>query len=411
MRFFCVPVLVALLCASQVQAGVSDGVFAKVNEQVILKSELERTKTALNERYSAQGQKVSAERLQAEAFELLLLRKLQLGIIQRAGVSINETAVTEQLTAIAKEQGFTTLQAFKDSLETANKGSYDTLRQELIDEMALGVLQEHELGNRVNISDQDINAFLRTPEGQALDQNEYRTWHLRVPYIDDKARTEQAAAQVQQALMTNQSLEAALAVAYPKQIQGVDSGYHLPQGLPKALAPIITRLGVGEVVAFAGAEGIDVIKLVDKRQAKVLMPKWQASHILIKADNKDADKQIAEIYNALAKGADFASLARTYSQDTVSALSGGSLGWVEEGQMVPAFERVMKQTQKGQISTPFTTQFGYHILKINDLQQQDVTEQYRRATARQVLFEKNAPKAQEDWLQELKQNAYIHILN
>lgn len=413
MRFFYAPLLVAMMCSAQGLAQnttVTDGVFAVVNDQVILQSELDQTVAALNARYKATGQQPS-HRLQEEAFELLVLRKLQLDVVRRAGLSINEPAIEAQLAQIAKEQGFTTVNALRDALEHEKKGSYSTLRQNLIDEMAVAALQEHELGTRISISEQEITEFLNSPNAQALNQDAYRTWHLRVPYAKDRQLSEQVATQVYQALQSGQHLNDVLTTSHPLQVQGVDSGYNGLMQLPQALQSVIGGLSVGEVVSFATAGGIDVIKLIDRRPAQVLMPQWQVSHILVKTDDPEATTKIAELADALKNGADFASLAKRHSDDTASALNGGDLGWVGEQQMVPVFEEVMKKTPKGTVSAPFASQFGWHILKVNDLRQHDVTDQYKKAAARQILFERRAPKVQEDWLHELKQNAYIHQTN
>lgn len=144
-----------------------------------------------------------------------------------------------------------------------------------------------------------------------------------------------------------------------------------------------------------------------------LIPEWQTSHILASIDNNRSDimaqQKINAIYNQLQQGADFESLAATYSDDTGSASQNGSLGWVSEGQMVPEFENVMKNTEAGDYSVPFRSQFGWHILKVDSTRQRDVTNQQRQAAAREILFNRMAPQAEEDWVQELKAGAYIKI--
>ena len=122
-----------------------------------------------------------------------------------------------------------------------------------------------------------------------------------------------------------------------------------------------------------------------------------------------AEQKINALYRELQQGADFATLAATYSDDAGSAAQRGSLGWVKEGDMVPEFEAMMKQTERGDFSAPFRSQFGWHILKVDNTRQRDVTEQYRRSAAREFLFSRQAPQAQEDWLQELRSGAYIRV--
>lgn len=123
-----------------------------------------------------------------------------------------------------------------------------------------------------------------------------------------------------------------------------------------------------------------------------------------------AEQKINDLYEQLRKGADFASLASTYSDDPGSAGRGGDLDWVGEEQMIGPFETTMKNTAVGDYSAPFKTQFGWHILKVEGKREQDVSDEYRRNMARQALYQRLAPQAKEDWLQELQAGAYIQIL-
>lgn len=146
---------------------------------------------------------------------------------------------------------------------------------------------------------------------------------------------------------------------------------------------------------------------------KTLIPEWQTSHILASIDATHteamAEQKINTLYAQLQQGADFKNLAATYSDDLGSATQNGSLGWVSEGQMVKEFENVMKNTEKGDFSAPFRSQFGWHILKIDNTRERDVSDQQRKNTAREVLFGRMAPQAEEDWIQELRAAAYIKI--
>lgn len=405
----------------------SDGVIAVVNDDIILQSELNHAIAALSAEYAAQKRPVSRTIIANQALDLLITRKLQLGIIKRAGVTPNDTVINNQLLTIAKREGFNDLTTFAQSLEKQQAGSYAALRNELIEEAAIGALWQHELGSRIKVSKQEIDAFLASPEGKALDQDEYRTIHVRVPYIDDPARLSQSqknealqvAERLKRALEAGTPLAAAMDEArgsYPLALQGADTGYNRASSLPRELGNLITALPVGGVsTPIITESGVDVVLLADKRiGGQMILPEWHTSHILAKIDSNQssaiAEQKINELYSALQKGANFDELAATYSDDTGSASQKGSLGWVGEDQMVPEFETMMKKTEKGDFSIPFRSQFGYHILKVNDTRQRDVTEQYRRARAEEILIGRLAPQAQEDWLQELKAAAYIKII-
>ena len=104
-------------------------------------------------------------------------------------------------------------------------------------------------------------------------------------------------------------------------------------------------------------------------------------------------------------------MASTYSKDPGSASQGGDLGWVNEGDMVPSFEAMMKKTSVNDFSAPFQSQFGWHILKVDEKRQKDVTDNYRRNMARELLYQRLAPQAMEDWLQELRAQSFIQIMD
>ncbi len=152
-----------------------------------------------------------------------------------------------------------------------------------------------------------------------------------------------------------------------------------------------------------------------KKTGQKIIDEWRTSHILARVDGAQSDamasQKINALYNEIQRGADFATLAATYSDDTGSAGDHGSLGWVGEGQMVPEFEQVMKNTEAGDYSTPFRSQFGWHILKVDNKRQRDVTTEYQRSLAQEALFKRQAPQAEEDWLQELRSSAYVKIMD
>lgn len=193
-------------------------------------------------------------------------------------------------------------------------------------------------------------------------------------------------------------------------------GFHKAAALPTELSSEITKLDVGAVSEpLVTPEGIDIIKLANKKASDtMIIPQWHTRHILVKVDELQTDalaeQKINDLYTQLRQGADFADLAATYSDDPGSAGRGGDLDWVSEEDMIGPFEAVMKNTAVGDYSAPFKTQFGWHILELEGKRQHDVSDQYRRNMARQALYQRLAPQAKEDWLQELRTSAYIQVL-
>ena len=411
-------------------ANSTDGIIALVNDNAILKSDLVDAIAQTQARAQAAGEPIAnSAQLQSEVLNALILRELQLSLINRVGLKADEAAINQRLAQIAQSEGLGSISALQQRLDANQAGSYAALRAQLIEDAAIQSLQQRQITSRVRISEQDIDAFLNSPEAKRLNQSEYQTIHVRVPYIDDYSRLSEAqrseALKVAQVLRTrlqapNVDVEAAVAAAqgsYPIPLQGGDMGFHKAAALPIELSSEITKLEVGAVSApLVTPEGIDIIKLANKKASDtMIVPQWHARHILVKVDELQTDalaeQKINDLYDQLRKGADFADLASTYSDDPGSAGRGGDLDWVSEEDMVGPFEAVMKNTTVGDYSAPFKTQFGWHILKVEGKRQQDVSEQYRRNMARQALYQRLAPQAQEDWLQELRAGAYIQVLN
>nr|WP_312523812.1 peptidylprolyl isomerase [Moraxella sp. CTOTU47724] len=415
---------------SNSQDQVIDGVIAIVNDTPILRSQLDRAVAQASAQLQAQNKPVPpAQQLYPQVLDQLITKQIQLDIIKRQGLQAEENAVNAALTNLAQQNGVASLAEFQQKLDAQRAGSYQALRQKVSEDLTIQTLQQQQLASRIKISDQDVDNFLKSPESNALEKSQYRTLHIRVPFEADatgktsdkqKKQALTVATQIAKNLQAeNANIEQIMTDAqtnYNAQIQGGDMGYHVAAELPTELSKNITALEVGQVTnPIATAEGYNVIKLVDKRggQQKII-DQWHTRHILISPSTAlpadMAKQQIDTIYEKLRQGADFATLASTYSKDPGSASNGGDLGWVSEGDMVPSFEAMMKKTSVNDYSVPFQSQFGWHILKIDEKRQKDVSDVYRKNMAREILYQRMAPQALDDWMQDLRAQAYVKIM-
>ena len=420
----------APVVTSNSQAQIIDGVIAIVNDTPILRSQLDRAVAQASAQLQAQNKPVPpAQQLYPQVLDQLITKQIQLDIIKRQGLQAEENTVNAALTNLAQQNGVASLAELQQKLDAQRAGSYQALRQKVSEDLAIQTLQQQQLASRIKISDQDVNNFLKSPESNALEKSQYRTLHIRVPFEADAAgktsdkQKKQAltvATQIAKNLQAeNANIEQIMTDAqanYNAQIQGGDMGYHVAAELPTELSKNITALEVGQVTnPIATAEGYNVIKLVDKRggQQKII-DQWHARHILISPSTAlpadMAKQQIDTIYEKLRQGEDFATLANTYSKDPGSASNGGDLGWVSEGDMVPSFEAMMKKTSVNDYSVPFQSQFGWHIVKVDEKRQKDVSDVYRKSMAREVLYQRMVPQALDDWMQDLRAQAYVKIM-
>ena len=292
---------------------------------------------------------------------------------------------------------------------------YAAVRNRVAEDLAINRLRQQVVMSRIKISDKDVENFLKTPQGQAALGNQVHVLHLRVSGPGD---TQNVAQQIRKEFSNNNDVNA-IAKQFSTngvKVEGADMGFRSLSAIPAELAARVSPLEVGQTTDLISVQdGIHILKLIDRKSSeqKAIIPQYQTRHILIQPSEvvspENAKQTIDSLYKRLKAGEDFAVLASTFSNDTGSARDGGSLGWVTPGVMVPEFEAKMKSTPKGQISEPFQTQFGWHILEVTNTRQQDMTNQYQERMARQILGERQFDTELDSWLRETRNNAFVDI--
>jgi peptidyl-prolyl cis-trans isomerase SurA len=175
-------------------------------------------------------------------------------------------------------------------------------------------------------------------------------------------------------------------------------------------------MAVGDISdLIRSPSGFHIIRLADRRKDDVrhVVTQTRARHILIRTNeltsNDEARSKLEQLQQRIAGGDDFADLARGHSDDSTTAVNGGSLGWVSPGDLVPAFEEVMNGLPDGQVSAPFRTQFGWHIVQVLEHRDHDDTEELQRTRARDQLRQRRIEEETQTWLQQLRDEAYVDI--
>ena len=201
----------------------------------------------------------------------------------------------------------------------------------------------------------------------------------------------------------------------PDALQGGDLGWRPADRLPQLYADAAQRLQPGQVSdLLRSSAGFHIIKLVGKRggSATVSIQQTHARHILIRVNEvvseSEARRKLENLRERLVNGGDFAELARLYSQDG-SAAKGGDLGWLSPGDTVAEFERAMDALKNNEISPVVQSQFGMHLIQVLERRQRDVSEERKRATARQALRERKLDEAYQDWLRQTRDRAFVEI--
>lgn len=420
-HFFKATVLATLISSSMLSFAASaptDEVVAIVDNSVILRSDLEQGIAETTHQLKAQDKAIPPEQyLKLQVLDQLIIRQAQLEQVKRYNIQPDEKSLNAAVLKVANQSGANSLEAFQQKLDAIAPGTYELLRNRIASDLAISRLRQQQVMSRIKISDQDVQNFLNSPQGQAALGTQARVIHMRIAG-NDPQEVKKVALEVKTALASSNDtsvISKSLSTGQIK-VQGADMGFRPLSDIPTELAARISPLTIGQTTELIEAsDGIHVLKLLERKQndQKALVDQFETRHILIRPTEvvtlDNAKQMIDSLYNRLKNGEDFAVLASTYSSDPGSARDGGSLGWVSPGVMVPEFEEMMKNTPVGKISKPFQTQFGWHILQVTDRRQQDMTREYQERMARQILGERQFDTEIDSWLRELRANAYIEI--
>lgn len=400
-------------------AAPTNQVIAVVGDRAILKSDLDQGVAEATHQLQAQKKEVPpVEFLQRQILNQLIIQNAQLEQVKRYGLKLDEKTLNDAVLKIANQSGSRSLEAFQQKLDAIAPGTYEGLRNRVADDVLIQRLRQQQVMSRIKISDQDVENFLKSPEGQAAVGSQAHVIHVRISGDADAAELENTAKQIKTELNSNNDVKA-LEQKFSNEhikVEGADMGFRPLSGIPAELAARVSSLNAGQTTEIIKAQdGLHVLKLIERKgnEQKALVTQYETRHILIKPSEvvtPENAKQMAEsIFNRLKAGDDFATLAATYSNDPGSARDGGGLGWVSPGMMVPEFDKVMQSIPTGEISQPFETQFGWHILQVQDIRKQDMTNEYQKRMARQILGERQFDSELDGWLRELRANTYVEI--
>lgn len=410
-------VLISTSAFSLAQA--NDEVIAVVGNSVILKSDLAEGMLETQHQLEAQKKTVPPEQfLRVQALEQLILRNAQLEQVQRYGLKADEKTLNDAVLKIAQQSGSASLEAFQQKLDNMAPGTYEGMRQRVADDLMINRLRQQQVMSRIKVTDQDIENFLKSPQGQAALGTQVHVIHTRVSGQADAKKLTNVAEKVKAALDQGESLDTILKqyATDDVQVEGSDMGLRNLSDIPSELAARVSNVDTGKTTELITvADGIHVLKVLDRKSStdRALVPQFDTRHILIQTSEvvsaETAKQMIDSLANRIQAGEDFAILASTFSNDPGSARDGGSLGWVSPGAMVPEFDETMKNTPVGQVSAPFKTQFGWHILQVQGTRQQDMTRVYQERMARQILSERQFDTEVDSWLRELRATTYVEI--
>jgi peptidyl-prolyl cis-trans isomerase SurA len=411
---------VALSPLAQAATEILDQVVAIVDDDVIMASELRERLATVTQNLQARGVESPPEDvLVRETLDRLILENIQLQMGNRVGVRISDAQLNAAVQRMAAGNGMT-IDQFRAAMEEEG-ASYADMREEIRREMILQRVQSGNVNQRIQITPQEVDNFLATEEGQKLTQPEFRLMHALLAVDPNASDSEQAAAQaeVDKLLRRIRGGEAFNQVigssTDPYRFSGGDLGWRSQEDLPSLFAEAAPTLAQGETSdPIRSASGIHLIFMAAKRGAESqIVAQTQVRHILVKQSEIMTDDEARELVQELKQrveaGEDFAELAKEYSEDIGSAQEGGDLGWTSPGQMVPEFEQRMAETATGEISDPVRSQFGWHIIDVQDRRDQDMTEEAIRGKAMDYLHQRKYQEELDAWLRRIRDEAFVDI--
>ena len=398
-----------------------DGIVAVVDEDVVLASELlERINLVRESMIQNKVPMPERDVFVGQVLDRLIIENIQLQEANNRGVVIDEQTLSQAVQQFAESNG-QTVEEFVVGLESQGT-SYRKFREDIRLEMTLSRLQRGMINQRISISDQDISGLLNSPFYKDFFSDEYSLGHIRLDLTDnpsetDKERLIAEADDIVEQLRGGEDFGkiAAAKSSSSTALDGGSLGWRRAGEIPSLFAEIALEMKIGDISdPIVSGSAVHIIKLIERRGAGMQeLSQTLVSHILIKPSEIRSDKESRDlsesIYRQLLQGSEFTVLAKQYSDDPGTALNGGSLGWSEEGQFVPEFSEVMGKTETGQLSEPFLSPFGWHVLRVDDRRIQNISDEARREMAIDILFKRRFEEERQEWLKEIRDEAYVEI--
>jgi len=399
-----------------------DRIVAVVGREVVTASELAERRALAERQLREQGTPLPERSiLERQILERLILDKAQLQLAKENGIRVEEIQLDRALERIAENNNMT-LSAFRQALEKDGV-PFAKFRGEVHEQIQMQRLREREVDDRIEVSDSEIDQFLAESRNSTGSRSEYNLAHVLVrlpeqasPEQLDLARKKAEKARAEAVSGTDFAKIAASYSDAPDALQGGNMGWRGEDRLPEIFADAVKSLRPGETsLVLRSPGGFHVVKLMERRGTGEGAPVEQtrARHILVKTSEvtseADARRRLADLRERIVTGgADFAELARLHSADG-SASRGGDLDWLFAGDTVPEFERVMNTLKPGEISQPFKSSFGWHLVQVLERRAAGLTQERRRMQARQALKERKADESFQDWLRQLRDRTYVEM--
>lgn len=398
-------------------AGSIDGIAAVVDEDVILKSELDRAVLNVRVQYEGRENQLPPEDvLKRQVLDRLVLMRLQIARADSTGIRIGDTELNQTIQTIAARSSVG-VEQMRAQIEGEGL-SFDDYRRSVREELQMRRLQQRVVQSRVVVSESEIDQLLKQ---RSVDSVEYRLANLLVA-LPDGATAEQVATGEEKirgikALIDRGEMDfRAAAIRYSDDrnaLEGGDLGWREASSIPPRFAEMIQTMQPGNFSEpVRGPSGLQMVQLVETRQSgPQKVTEYEADHLLVAVNDvvgeEAARRKLDELRAKIEGGEDFAKIAKESSDDTFSRNRGGRLDWFNAETYGPDFIAQVETLADGGLSTAFRTEAGWHVIRRVGSREQDITEETRRLRARQIIGERKAQDEFERFLRQLRSDAYV----
>jgi peptidyl-prolyl cis-trans isomerase SurA len=399
-----------------------DKVVGVVNQGVILQSEVNSIVDRVKKQAKEQGQQLPKdETLRVQAMERLVSQALMMQMAERMGLQISDSQLDQTLANIAKEQGGT-ISDLRRTVE-ASGDSFQAYREEIRKEITTQQVTRANVDRRIYISEQEVDNLLKIMASQGQSAEEYDIGHILIDIPNEATAEEISAAKTRadkviELLNDGQEFKriAISSSSGSKALEGGQLGWMGINEMPSLFAEAVKSKKKDAIVGpLRSGAGFHIIKVQDVRGLQVVeTTEVRSRHILIEPSiilsEEKARNMLAGFAKDLRAGkADFGELAKEYSEDPGSALKGGEYDWTDPTTYVPAFRDTLLSLKQDEISEPFRTQFGWHIVQLLDKRVADKTELAKRNRAHGMLFNRKFKEESFNWQQEMREQAHVEI--
>ena len=413
----------ATLSVAHAAIELVDRIIAVVGKDAVMLSEL---KSRAQQNYSELAKRnpnalPSQEQVLTSTLDDLILEKLQLAEASKLGITASSDRVAEAMAQIAKNNKLT-LDQLRDALAKAGT-SFDAFRNKIKNQLTLQRLIDKEVTGRIQVSDSEIDGLIAAQDANAAKRREVLLFYILIK-TPDGATTDEAQLAEKKAIKARQRIDAGesfeqVAISTSdasNALEGGEVGWLAFAQLNRGYQEIVAKMSAGDVVGpFRSSNGFNILKAAEFRVPKdevEMVTEYHSRHILVRTNEltseEDAKTKLEQLKERIENGESFELIAKANSDDN-SAIKGGDLDWMALNIAVPEFEEIMIKAPIGQITQPFKTRFGWHILEVMETRQVNQTDKIRKANAKAQIAKRKSEEAKEEYLRRLRDEAFIDL--